>query len=142
MDLQEHQRLHVHRKTSLTRHRYRVFLDNGSGRPGGLVAFLDSDKAAVKDRGIIYSGEDKSQVLAEFRARKLIDASAAFDVVAPDGDRTGSCRRDVTRSLYRSAWTLEQEGEPSVTVVERNMALAIARRAWTLLPTVGTSPSP
>lgn len=140
VDLQEQDRLLIQQKTSLMMHRYRVFLDNGKGKPGKLVAFVDQDKASVKDKVVIYAGEDKSEVLAEFKARKVIDASAAFDVFAPNGDRIGFYKREFTKSLYRSTWTLQQEGEPPITVVERSRPVAVSRRAWMLIPTVGEFP--
>jgi uncharacterized protein YxjI len=142
VELQDQDRLHIQQKTSLTRHRYRIYADNGAGKPGELIAYVDQDLGSIKDKGIIYTGEDKSQVLAEFRARKLIDVSAAFDVFAPDGTMIGGYRKEFKKSLYRSAWTLDQEGAPPITVLERNPTLAVVRRAWTLLPTVGDFPFP
>jgi hypothetical protein len=142
MELQEQDQLHIQQKTSLTRHRYRIFVDNGAGKPGDLIAFVDQDSGSLKDKCIIYTGEDKSEVLAEFRARKLVDVSAAFEVFAPDGTTIGGYRKEFVQSLYRSTWMLEQEGTPPVTVIERSTALAITRRAWTLLPTVGDFPFP
>jgi hypothetical protein len=142
MDLQELDRLHIQQKTSLTRHRYRVYADNGKGKPGDLVAFVDQDTSGLKEKGVIYTGEDKSQVLAKFEARKLMDVAAAFDVYTPDGDKIGLFQREVGKSLYRSTWTLEQEGMPPIKVVERSKVTAIARRAWMWLPLVGDFPYP
>lgn len=142
MSLQEQNRLLIHQKTSLLKLRYRVFLDDGKGKPGDLVAFVEQDKASFKDKVVIYAGEDKAEVLAEFRARKLLDASSAFDVFTPDGDIVGSHRKEFTKSLYRSTWTLQQGDDPPITVVERSAPVAVSRRAWTLLPTVGEFPFP
>jgi uncharacterized protein YxjI len=142
VELQDLDRLHIQQKTSLTRHRYRIYADNGAGKPGDLVAYVDQDLGSLKDKGLIYTSEDKSQLLAEFRARKVLDLSAAFDVFTPDGALIGGYRKEFTTSLYRSTWTLDQESKLPITVLERNPTLAVVRRAWTLLPTVGDFPFP
>lgn len=142
MELQQQDRLYIQQKTSLTRHRYRIFADNGAGKPGDLIAFVDQDSGSLKDKCIIYTGEDKSEVLAEFKARKLLDVSAAFDVFGPDGTVIGGYRKEFAQSLYRSTWIFEQEGMPPIRVLERNATLAVSRRAWTFLPFVGDFPFP
>lgn len=142
MDLQEQDRFHIHQKLTLMIKKYRVFLDDGRGKPGDLVAFVEQDKDSLKDKVTIYTDERKSEVLAEFAARKLIDMTAAFDVHTPDGDRIGSFQKEFRTSLYRSTWTLEQEGEPPITAVERSKVLAILRRAWPWLPGLGDYPFP
>jgi hypothetical protein len=142
VELQELERLHIQQKTSLTRHRYRIYADNGAGKPGDLVAYVDQDLGSLKDKCIIYTDESKSATIAEFRARKVFDVSPAFDVFTSDGALIGSYKKVFTTSLYRSAWTLTSEGQPLITILERNPTLAVIRRAWTLVPMVGDFPFP
>jgi hypothetical protein len=141
MELQEQSRLHIQQKTSWSLHRYRVYLDQ-AGKPGDLVAYVDEDKNSFKDKGSIYVDEEKSQVLAEYRAHKLVDMSSAFDVVNESGAKIGSFRKEFKKSLYRSTWVLEQEGMAPISVVERNKTIAGMRRAWTLIPGAGEFPFP
>lgn len=140
-DLQSQHSLHIRQKTSWGKHRYRVYLDE-EGKPGPLVAYVDEDKKAIKDNGFLYRDERCDEVLARFRARKLIDVAAAFDVETPDGTPIGSFQRQVKRSFYRSTYTLEQVDRPPIIVSERNKVVAILRRLWTLLPAVGDFPFP
>jgi hypothetical protein len=142
VQLQDLERLHIQQKTSLTRHRYRIYADDGAGKPGDLVAYVDQDPGSLKEKGIVYTDEQKSEIVAEFRARKLFDVSAAFDVFAPDGTMIGSYRKEFAVSLYRSSWTLHQGGQAPIMVIERNPTLGVVRRAWTLLPMVGDFPFP
>ncbi|MET0233720.1 MAG: hypothetical protein ABW224_03675 [Kibdelosporangium sp.] len=144
MDLQERDQLYIHQKLSLSFRRYQVFLGNGAGKADEdhVVAFIEQDKSSFKDKVVIYTDADKSQVLAEVKARKLIDLAAGFDVVTPDGEQIGGFKKEVGKSLMRTTWTLEQEGEAPITVIERSKPVAISRRLWTFLPVVGEFPFP
>ncbi|MEV4319789.1 hypothetical protein [Actinocrispum sp. NPDC049592] len=141
-ELQELDKLHIQQKTSLTRHRYRVYADNGKGKPGDLVAFVDQDTSGLKEKEVIYTGEDKSVELARFEARQLMDVAAAFDVFTPEGEKIGWFQREVSKSLYRTTWSLTQEGMPPLKVIERSKFTAVARRIWMWLPLVGDFPYP
>lgn len=142
MDLQEFDRFHIHQKLSLSHRRYQIFLDDGAGAPGKTVGFVEQDKGSFKDRIVIYTDDTKRSPVAEFKARKLFDTSSTFDVSTPDGDQIGVFRKDFGSSLYRSTWVLEQPGTSAVVVRERDKRLAVCRRVWTLLPTVGEFPFP
>lgn len=123
----------MHQKLTLMVNRYQVFLDD-AGSPGELVAFVEQKRATLKEQVTIYTGEDKQDVLAEVKARKLIDMSHTYDVTTPDGEPIGVFSKNFRKSMYRSTWSLEQHGEPPVTVSERSRALAGVRRAWNLIP--------
>jgi hypothetical protein len=141
MNLQSQDRLHIQQKLSLSLKKYQVFLDD-TGKPGDLVAYVEEDKKAFKDKVDIYTGEDKSEVLAEVKAHKLLDPAAGFDVTTPDGDPIGGFKKQVGKSLLQSTWTLQPAGAPPITVIERNKTIAICRRLWMLLPVVGEFPFP
>lgn len=142
IDLQAQNRFHIHQKPTLIINRYRIFVDDGEGKPGELVAFVEQKRATLKEHVTIYAGEDKQAELAEFKARKVIDVSPTFDVTTLDGEQIGVFSKNFGKSLYRSTWTLEQPGEQPVTVSERSKWVAIIRRAWTFIPVLDEVPFP
>ncbi|MEU4768457.1 hypothetical protein AB0H12_34930 [Actinosynnema sp. NPDC023794] len=133
--------LHMHQKVTLMVNRYEVFADNG-GEPGPLVAFVEQKRMAFKEQVTIYTDSSKSQVLAGFRARKVIDLGSGYDVVDGAGQSIALFRKDFGKSLINSTWHLDQPNAPTATGRERNHGLAILRRLWGILPLVNNIPFP
>jgi uncharacterized protein YxjI len=133
--------LHMHQKVTLMVNRYEIFADQG-GEPGELVAFVEQKRMAFKEQVTIYTDSSKSQVLAGFRARKVIDLGSGYDVTDGDGRPIGNFRKDFGKSLTNSTWHLDQPGAPTATGRERNAGLAILRRVWGFLPLINDLPVP
>ncbi|WP_033440192.1 hypothetical protein [Saccharothrix sp. NRRL B-16314] len=133
--------LHMHQKVTLMVNRYEIFADQG-GEPGQLVAFVEQKRMAFKEQVTIYTDSGKSQVLAGFRARKVIDLGSGYDVTDGDGRPIGNFRKDFGKSLTNSTWHLDQQGAPTATGRERNAGLAVLRRLWGFLPFVNDLPFP
>lgn len=133
--------LHMHQKVTLMVNRYEVFADHG-GEPGPLVAFVEQKRMAFKEQVTIYTDASKNQVLAGFRARKVIDLGSGYDVTDGSGQPIGLFRKDFGRSLTNSTWHLDQPGAPTATGTERNQGIAILRRLWSFLPFVNDLPFP
>ncbi|GAB2960054.1 LURP-one-related/scramblase family protein [Saccharothrix stipae] len=133
--------LHMHQKVTLMVNRYEVFADNG-GEPGPLVAFVEQKRMAFKEQVTIYTDAGKNQVLAGFRARKVIDLGSGYDVTEGNGQPIGRFRKDFGKSLTNSTWHLDQPGAPTATGSERNAGIAILRRVWGFLPFVNNVPFP
>ncbi|MCC8249287.1 hypothetical protein [Saccharothrix luteola] len=133
--------LHMHQKVTLMVNRYEVFADNG-GEPGPLVAFVEQKRMAFKEQVTIYTDSSKSQVLAGFRARKVIDLGSGYDVTDGAGQSIALFRKDFGKSLINSTWHLDQPNAPTATGRERNHGLAILRRLWGILPLVNNIPFP
>lgn len=133
--------LHMHQKVTLMVNRYEVFADHG-GEPGPLVAFVEQKRLAFKEQVTIYTDANKNQVLAGFRARKVIDLGSGYDVTDGAGQPIGLFRKDFGKSLTNSTWHLDQPGAPTATGSERNQGIAILRRLWSFLPFVNDLPFP
>ncbi|MER5267647.1 hypothetical protein ABTZ99_36680 [Actinosynnema sp. NPDC002837] len=133
--------LHMHQKVTLMVNRYEVFADNG-GEPGPLVAFVEQKRMAFKEQVTIYTDSSKSQVLAGFRARKVIDLGSGYDVIDGAGQSIALFRKDFGKSLINSTWHLDQPNAPTTTGRERNHGLAVLRRLWGFLPLVNNIPFP
>jgi uncharacterized protein YxjI len=133
---------HMHQKITMMVNRYEIFVDDGRGEPGELVAFVEQKRMTFREQVTLFTDHGKQFVLAAFTARKVIDLASAYDVTTPDGQRVGVFGKKFGRSLLRSTWQLDQPGQPPVTVSERSMAMALFRRVWDFIPWVGDLPFP
>lgn len=127
-DIQGLQRLHVRQKITLMQNRYVVHAGLPDGTDGPVVAFAEQKRLALKEQVTLYADESKAQVLAGFKARKVIDLASGYDVVDGTGAPIGSFRKDFRASLLRSTWHVEQPGLPPAVGQERSQLVAILRR--------------
>ena len=127
-ELQGLRLLHVRQKITLMQNRYVVHLGMPDGTDGPMVAFAEQKRLTLKEQVTLYTDESKQQVLAGFKARKVIDLGSGYDVVDGNGAPIGSFRKDFGASLLRSTWHVEQPGIPPVVGQERSQLVAIVRR--------------
>ena len=127
-ELQGLRRLHVRQKITFMQNRYVIHVGLPDGTDGPQVAFAEQKRLAFKEQVTLYTDESKQQVLAGFKARKVIDLGSGYDVVDHMGTPIGSFRKDFGRSLLRSTWHLEQPGLPPAVGQERSQVVAIVRR--------------
>ncbi|MEU4255609.1 MULTISPECIES: LURP-one-related/scramblase family protein [Streptomyces] len=73
---------------------------------GDVLAFAEQKRFALKEELTFWSGEDRARRLGGFKALKVLDLSAAYDVTGPDGRPLGFFRKDARASLLRSTWHL------------------------------------
>ena len=137
--MQAQSRFHLHQKVTMMVNRYEVFAD-ADGSPGELVAFVEQKRMTFREQVTIFTDAAKSEVLARFAARKVLDVSGAYDVLDGAGAQLGVFRKQFKQSLLRSTWVLEQPGLEPITIAERSMAIALFRRIWGLLPYAGEIP--
>jgi hypothetical protein len=76
-----------------------------------------------------------------FKARQRMDLGARYDVLDAAGNPIGGFSKSFGKSLLRSTWHLDAPGIQAVGT-ERSGGVALARRAWELLPVVNNLPSP
>lgn len=127
-ELQRLQRLHVRQKITLMQNRYVVLVGMPDGSDGPQVAFAEQKRLTLKEQVTLYTDESKQQVLAGFKARRVIDLASGYDVVDHVGAPIGSFRKDFKQSLLRSTWHLEQPGLPPAVGQERSQLVALLRR--------------
>lgn len=143
MDPQSLDTLHLHQKVTMMVNRYEAFADNGSGEPGQTVAFAEQKRMTFKEQVTIYTDSSKQQVLAGFKARKVIDLGSGYDVVDANGQSIGLFRKDFGKSLVNSTWHVEPYGaQGTMTGRERSQGIAVLRRIWNFLPLVENFPFP
>lgn len=121
--------------------RYDVRSVSGDGEPGERLATAQQKRVALKEEVTFYADESRTVPVFSFTARKRLDLGSGYDVLDADGAPIGSFRKDFGRSLLRSTWHLEAPGLQA-TGSERNATVAVARRAWNLVPVLGDLPAP
>ena len=95
-----------------------------------LVLFSEQKMFKLREDIRIYSDEQKSQEVLAIKARKIIDFSAAYDVVdSATGQKVGALRRKGLKSILRDEWeVLGPNDEVLGLLFEDNMGLAMLRR--------------
>lgn len=127
--LQSVSRLIVRQKITMMQNRYAVHVAGPDGSSEGpVVGFAEQKRLAFKEQVTLYTDESKRQVLAGFKARRVIDLGSGYDVLDHAGAPIGSFRKDFASSLLRSTWHLEQPGMPPMVGQERNQVVAVLRR--------------
>lgn len=136
------QHFSLHQKVTLMVNRYEIRSADGSGGEGEVLAVAQQKRVALKEEVTFYSDETRTAPVFSFKARKRLDLGATYDVLDPAGAPIGWFRKDFGASLLRSTWHLGTPDGLEARGFERNQNVALARRAWDLLPFVSDLPSP
>lgn len=126
--LQAQTRLILRQKITMMVNRYVVHVAQPGDAEGAIVAFAEQKRMTFKEQVTLYTDESRQQVLAGFKARKVMDLGSGYDVVDHAGTPIGLFRKDFTQSLLRSTWHLQQSGLPTLTGQERQFTVALLRR--------------
>ncbi|WP_405956047.1 hypothetical protein [Streptomyces phaeochromogenes] len=138
--LQAYERFNVRQKMTFMANRYVVTVARPDGSEGEVVAYAEQKRTAIKEEMTVYSDESKKSVLLTFKARRLLDVGATYDVRDESGTPIGTFHKEFAASLLRSTWSLEQPGTTQLTGRERNRVVAVLRRVWEFLPLVDFIP--
>jgi hypothetical protein len=82
----------------------RVRIADAAGRQ---VAYVRKQKFKLKDNVGVYSDESQSSLLFRIKADRMLDFSARYAVGGPDGRPLGAVGRRGMKSLWSSAYVLE-----------------------------------
>jgi uncharacterized protein YxjI len=141
-DLATADRFTVTQKLTLMVNRYEIRTALPDGSPGDLMAVAQQKRMAFKEEVTFYADEKRTQPVFSFKARQRIDLGATYDVKDAAGQPIGWFRKDFGKSILRSSWHLGTNAGQELFGTERNRNVALARRAWELLPVVSDLPSP
>lgn len=131
-------RLIIEQKITAFTNQYRVFAVDETGVKGGLIAFAQQKRIALKEKITFYKDEQKTEVLFTFRAEKTLDVHGKYFVEDTTGQAIGAFRKDFTQSLLNSTWhVLGADDTRLITVKESSAVLAILRRVGGFIPYVG-----
>ena len=127
------QRFMVKQKITMMVNRYEIRAIGPSGEEGPVLAMAQQKRMAFKEEVTFYADEARHLPVFSFKARKVMDLGATYDVMDGAGTPIGSFRKDFAKSLLRSTWHLEAAGISAVGQ-ETNMAVAIIRRIQDTIP--------
>jgi uncharacterized protein YxjI len=104
--------------------------------PSGRVAFYSKQKAfKLKEDIRVYTGEDMRTEVLTILARRIIDFSAAYDVLDPRNNmKVGALKRKGMKSLIKDEWIIMDVEDREIGLIqEDSMLLALVRRFLTNL---------
>ena len=129
--LAQQTRFWVQQKLTLMVNRYTVSVAQPDGSIGEEVCFCEQKRMAFKEE-VTFRRDGVPWF--RFKARRVMDLGATYDVTTIDGAPIGLFRKDFGKSLLRSTWHLEQPGVLEATGQERSLAVALFRRVQDTIP--------
>ncbi len=104
--------------------------------PDGNVAFYSRMKAfKLKEDIRLYTGEDMQEEVLTIKARKILDFSAAYDVVDPTtNEKVGVLKRKGFKSILKDEWIFMDANDRDIGLIKEDSTfLAMFRRVLTSL---------
>lgn len=120
-------RLFVRQKITLMVNRYEILAAAPDGTQGSLLAFAEQKRFAFKEQVTFWSDASRTRAVFGFKARKVVDLNAGYDVTDETGAPLGFFRKDFGASLLRSTFHVEGPGYTG-TGQERSLPVALLRR--------------
>jgi uncharacterized protein YxjI len=96
----------------------RIKIKDAAGRQ---VAYVRKQKFKLKENVGVYSDEAQSSLLFRMKADRMLDFSARYAISGPDGHPIGAVGRRGVKSLWRSAYVLDDAyGTEAGSIREEN----------------------
>lgn len=118
---------YVRQRFAMMTNRYEIYAANPDGSSGQFMGLAEQKKMALKEQVTFYSDETRARPVFGFRARRVMDLNAGYDVTDEQGQQIGFFRKDFGASLLRSTFHLEGPGYAG-TGQERILLVALVRR--------------
>jgi uncharacterized protein YxjI len=118
---------YVRQRFAMMTNRYEIYAANPDGSSGQLMGLAEQKRMALKEQVTFYSDETRARPVFAFKARRVMDLNAGYDITDEQGQPLGFFRKDFGASLLRSTFHLEGPGYAG-TGQERSMIVAIVRR--------------
>jgi len=99
--------------------------------PDGNVAFYSKLKAfKLKEDIRVYTGEDMQEEVLVIQARKILDISAAYDVVDPTtNEKVGVLKRKGIKSIMKDEWIFMDANDQEIGLIKEDSTFfALFRR--------------
>jgi hypothetical protein len=118
---------YVKQRFAMMTNRYELYAANPDGSFGQLMGLAEQKKMALKEQVTFYSDETRVRPVFAFKARRVMDLNAGYDITDEQGQQIGFFRKDFGASLLRSTFHVEGPGFAG-TGQERSMLVALVRR--------------
>jgi hypothetical protein len=110
----------------------RIRIKDATGRQ---VAYVRKKKFKLKESVGVYSDEDQRRLLFRMKADRMLDFSARYAISGPDGHPVGAVGRRGMKSLWSSAYVLEDAyGTEAGSIREENPWTKVLDGAMESLP--------
>lgn len=106
-------------------------------RDGNEVCYVKQKLFKLKEKVQLYTDSTMRTPLGEIAADRILDFSANYTFVTPDGQRYGSVRRKGMRSLWRAHYEITEEGGATLTIRESNPWTKMVDGIFGELPLIG-----
>lgn len=104
---------------------------------GEQICFVEQKRFKFKEDIRFYVDDSKTQELARILARQRFDPRATYDVTDETRTKIGEIQKVFGKSLLRSTYRInDASGTELATVTEKNMWVALFRRAVGFIPYV------
>jgi uncharacterized protein YxjI len=134
LDPNQHDRFFLRQRIRLVINQYEFSLEE-DGEP---FAFVEQARFKFKEDIRFFTDDSKTEELLRIKARQRFDPRARYDVTAPDGSTVGEIQKVFGASLLRSTYEVHPaNGGDPVIARERNVAVALFRRAVGFIPYIG-----
>jgi uncharacterized protein YxjI len=123
----------VHQKITLLVNEYHILKD------GRLAGYVKQKRFTLREHFSLYKDEQQKEILATSQARQVLDVAPTFNILDDKGQLLGVIKKDFKKSLLRSSWSVYRDADTKellFKVQEKNLAIAIIRRLWELIPIV------
>jgi uncharacterized protein YxjI len=128
----DHDRFVLRQRIRLVINQYEFSLADGEPP----FCFVEQARFKFKEDIRFFTDDTKSTELMRIKARQRFDPRATYDITAPDGSKIGEIRKAFGASLLRSTYEIAGDGYV-LSARERNLVIALFRRAVGLIPYVG-----
>jgi hypothetical protein len=130
-------RFKVRQRLTLMVNHYEIHHVDVHGNEAGLIAFAGQKRMAFKEQVTFFTDPSKTQAVFGFRARRVMDLNAVYDVTDAQGQPIGWFKKDFGKSLISSTWHIGTPDGFQGIGTERNKTVAVLRRVWDLIPYLG-----
>jgi uncharacterized protein YxjI len=137
-DPNQHDRFVMRQRIRPMINQYEISVPGPDGEPGESVCFVEQARFKFKEDIRFYADDTKTVELMRLKARQRFDPRARYDVTDDRGAKIGEIQKVFGESLLRSTYRLyDASGAQLVTARERNVFVALFRRAVGFIPYVG-----
>jgi hypothetical protein len=117
----------LRQKFAMTINRYELQAVGADGQAGQTLGIAEQKRLALKEEVTFYTDQTRTRKVFSFKARKVVDLNAGYDVFDEAHQQIGFFRKDFGASLLRSTFHIEGPGYQG-TGQERSQMSAILRR--------------
>ncbi|HET6528973.1 MAG TPA: hypothetical protein VFG39_09520 [Balneolaceae bacterium] len=129
----------LNKSFTLFANQYRIY-EVMNGKKGNLIGFAHEKRLSFKEKVDFFTDEKRKEPVFSVRAEKVLDFHGRFIVSNADNQPIGTIRKAFKKSLLRSTWQIEDNGEVAAVIQERSAAMALFRRAWNFIPVLSNFP--